>query len=677
MTMGAPSERGPSRVRYVEDAVRALDGFLRSRDRLEMPAVGSAGPAVAVVLVTYGKAELTFACLQALARTRGVSFEVVVVDNASTDRTGEMLACVDGIRVILNERNEHFLAGANRGAAESSAPKILFLNNDTEVDPDAIGHAVSRLDRDETIGIVGGRLVFPDGSLQEAGAIVWRDGACSAFGRGFDPGEPEFAFVRDVDYVSGAFLMIDRGLWESLGGFDSAYSPAYYEDVDLCLRAWQAGRRVVYEPRVSVRHLEFGSSDRPESALELQRRNQVVLSERHRQFLARQRVHGPSELAAARFHPHGPPSLLFVDECVPHPAYGAGYPRALRIVEAARAAGWFVSVLPLTLRDRDEDWASIHADVPDDVEVLVRAGEGVRSLDAVLEQRPGAYDAILVSRSSVMEQVNATFDARPELIGDARLIADLECVQSMRLELARRTVGDAAAPDLEGIDVDAELALTARAHAVTTPSPREVDLLRDRGMANVHLLGHGIEVRASAPGPAGREGVLFIGAVYSEGDPNGDSIFHFVRDILPKLHALGVGPRLTVAGPNETGRVFEHPEVEFLGRQEDLTPLYDRARVFIAPTRMASGIPLKVIEAAAHGVPVVCTELLRWQLGWTSGDDLLAAPDADGFAEAVAGLIADDELWTKLQAGGFARVRAEYGPDVLAAQLMRALTPPS
>ena len=138
---------------------------------------------------------------------------------------------------------------------------------------------------------------------------------------------------------------------------------------------------------------------------------------------------------------------------------------------------------------------------------------------------------------------------------------------------------------------------------------------------------------------------------------------------MPRLHGIGCGPRLTVVGPNETGRAFEHPEVDFLGPRDDLSGLYAGARVFIAPTRMASGIPLKVIEAAANGVPVVCTELLRWQLGWKSGEDLLAAGDADGFAAAIKRLVTDDALWARVRAGGFSRVRDEYGPEVLARQM--------
>src|SRR5207244_8292943 len=119
------------------------------------------------------------------------------------------------------------------------------------------------------IGAVGGRQVFLDGTLQEAGSIVWRDGSCLGYGRGDDPFAPMYMFRRDVDYCSAAFLLTPRRVWEKLGGFDEAFQPAYYEDSDYCARLWERGLRVVYEPRAMILHYEFGSSNMP-NAIDLQ-----------------------------------------------------------------------------------------------------------------------------------------------------------------------------------------------------------------------------------------------------------------------------------------------------------------------------------------------------------------------------------------------------------------------
>src|SRR5205085_6064186 len=113
--------------------------------------------------------------------------------------------------------------------------------------------------RAASTGAVGGKLVFPDGRLQEAGSIIWSDGSGDAYGRGGDPASPEFNFARPVDFCSGALLLTPRSLFERLGGFDERYRPAYYEDADYCARLWARGYTVRYEPAAVAIHHEFGS----------------------------------------------------------------------------------------------------------------------------------------------------------------------------------------------------------------------------------------------------------------------------------------------------------------------------------------------------------------------------------------------------------------------------------
>jgi GT2 family glycosyltransferase/tetratricopeptide (TPR) repeat protein len=245
-----------------------LDAFLARPDaRIELPV--SAQPAVSIVLVLHNQAGLTFRCLEALAQAIDVPAEVIVVDNASSDRTAALLARVHGCRVFTQAENLHFLRGANAGAREAQGRHVLFLNNDTQLARGSLDAACRLLDTQPDAGAVGGRIVLLDGTLQEAGSIVWSDGDCSGYGRGQDPAHAAFQFRRDVDYCSGAFLMVRRALFESLAGFDPMFAPAYYEDTDLCMRVREAGLRVVYEPAVRLTHFEFGSAASDDEAARL------------------------------------------------------------------------------------------------------------------------------------------------------------------------------------------------------------------------------------------------------------------------------------------------------------------------------------------------------------------------------------------------------------------------
>ena len=224
-------------------------------------------PVVSVVMVLFNRAELTLACLESIvATTAGLEVEVVLVDNASSDRTPALLERIDGASTVRWRRNEGYVAGCNAGARAARGEYILLLNSDTELLPGTLESAVRSIRGDDRIGAVGARLVLPDGTLQEAGSIIWNDGSCRGYGRGDNPEAPPYAFTRDVDFCSAAFLLTRRSLFEALGGFDDAYAPAYYEDADYCVRVWESGHRVVYEPRAIVRHFEFASSASPAAA---------------------------------------------------------------------------------------------------------------------------------------------------------------------------------------------------------------------------------------------------------------------------------------------------------------------------------------------------------------------------------------------------------------------------
>ncbi|WP_188974063.1 glycosyltransferase family 2 protein, partial [Neoroseomonas lacus] len=234
----------------------------------------------------FNQAELTLHCLRSLALEAGPQVEIIIVDNNSTDRTGVLLDRLDGARVIREPENLHFLRGVNRAAQNARGRYLLLLNNDTRVEPGAIPAAAARLDAEPDLGALGGPIVMLDGTLQEAGCIVWSNGQTEGYGRGHDPADWEFQFRRDVDYCSGAFLMVRRDLFERLGGLDTAYAPAYFEETDLCMRIREAGFRVGYEPAARVVHYEYGSATSSGEAINLYTRNRERFVARHAAALA-------------------------------------------------------------------------------------------------------------------------------------------------------------------------------------------------------------------------------------------------------------------------------------------------------------------------------------------------------------------------------------------------------
>ena len=226
-----------------------------NESRLEIS--GSVFPVVSIVIPVYNQFHYTWACLKSIREHSGeIPYEVIIADDCSTDETAKIEKYVSGIQVIHNEENLRFLRNCNRAAESARGKYILFLNNDTQVLDGWLEPLVRLMEADPKTGMVGSKLLYPDGRLQEAGGILWRDGSAWNYGNGKNPEDPEYCYVKEADYISGAAVMIRKELWEKLGGFDERFAPAYYEDTDLAFQTRAAGYRVMFQPESRVVHFE-------------------------------------------------------------------------------------------------------------------------------------------------------------------------------------------------------------------------------------------------------------------------------------------------------------------------------------------------------------------------------------------------------------------------------------
>jgi GT2 family glycosyltransferase len=233
-------------------------------------------PSVSVVIVTRGAWALTRRALTALAENTEQPFELIVVDNGSADETRERLSEMPTVSLIANDTNQGFGPAANQGADQAHGDYLVFLNPDAFVHEGWLEPLLTTFGTAE-VGAVIPRYLYPDGSLQEAGALLARDGTVMLYGNGGDPGEPWFCFPRSVDYGSAVCMVVPQSTFAELGGFDDRYAPAYYEDVDLCLRLAERGLRVVYQPGSSVTHARHGSGDADAAATLCERNRKVFL----------------------------------------------------------------------------------------------------------------------------------------------------------------------------------------------------------------------------------------------------------------------------------------------------------------------------------------------------------------------------------------------------------------
>lgn len=213
-------------------------------------------PDLSICILVLEHAALVLDCLDALRRPGGCppGTELLVVANGTPPDQLERLLAHDDVVLVVNEVNLGFGAGCNQAASVARAPLLVFLNDDSTVEDGCIEALVRTASSDPKIGAVGSRILTVDGTLQEAGSVLWRDGSAAHVGEGLPPGSDGYQEPRDVDYASANGLLVTRRAWDTVGGFDERFSPAYFEDVDLCLSLAARGFRIRYQPRARVIH---------------------------------------------------------------------------------------------------------------------------------------------------------------------------------------------------------------------------------------------------------------------------------------------------------------------------------------------------------------------------------------------------------------------------------------
>jgi GT2 family glycosyltransferase len=617
---------------------------------------------VSIVIPVFNHAPLTYQCLASiLERTPRGRYEVVVVDNASHDETPRLLAHVEGLRAIRNAENRGFVDACNQGAGAARGEHLLFLNNDTVVLEGWLEALLDPLARDPRTGAVGAQLLYPDGRLQEAGGIIWRDGTGWNYGRGDDPHRPEYRYAREVDFCSGACLLVRRALFERLGGFDRRYAPAYYEDVDLCFGLRDLGFRVVYQPRARVVHLEGSTAgtDLGSGFKRFQAVNRATFARKHAAALARQSPPDAARVFRARDRRPGK-RILIVDHMVPLYDQDAGSLRMLALLEILGELGHAVTFVPDNLTPFEP-----YTERLQQLGVEVLYGP-LSILDDVLGH-VRAFDLIVVCRATIAGKYLAALAAcpdRPPVVFDTIDLHYLRAERRAALEGGEALGREAAETKA------AELGLARASDMTWVVSAYEAELLRREDPAlRVAVVPLIHRTRARVPPFEARRDLLFLAGFRHP--PNEDAVVHLATAILPRVRRELPEVRLRVAGSNIPPAVerLASEAIEVVGHVAEVEPVFDACRVFAAPIRYGAGLKGKVTHSLACGLPVVTTAIGAEGLHLVDGEHALIADQPEAFAARVVELYRDPALWTRLSARGRSHVETHFGHAAVKAAL--------
>lgn len=624
-------------------------------------------PDVTIVIPVYNQFAYTYACLESILKNSGeeIRYEIIIADDCSTDLTTSIQEIVENITVAKTEGNCRFLLNCNNAAKQARGKYILFLNNDTQVQENWLEPLVSLMEKDESIGMTGSKLVYPDGKLQEAGGILWSDGSAWNYGRGKDASDPEYNYVKEVDYISGAAIMIRKALWEEIGGFDERYVPAYCEDSDLAFEVRKHGYKVVYQPLSVVVHFEGASNgtDVSSGIKKYQTDNQKKFYEKWKDVLASEHFDNGTEVFLACDRSRDKKHVLFIDHYVPTYDKDAGSKTTFMYLKMLINKGYSITFLPDNFF-REEPYCTALQQLG----VFVLYGsfygqnyktwlrENLRHFDVVYPNRPH----ITINYIDLLNQYVNHKKTKIIYYGH-----DLHFLRNLReYELTGNEEKRKESEEWK----KKEFAIMRKADMSYFPSEIEIDAIHEIDpKINAKAITAYVyeDIPEYEQNADQREGILFVGGFGHP--PNIDAVDWFRKEVFPKVYEkLHISFYVVGSRVPDEWYTLKQDGVVIKGfvTDEELTELYRKCRLDVVPLRYGAGVKGKVVEAMANGIPMVTTSV--GAEGITGIEEIVPIADnAEEMAEKIISLYQDTKRLNQIAAAEQQYIKDKFSTEAV------------
>jgi GT2 family glycosyltransferase/2-polyprenyl-3-methyl-5-hydroxy-6-metoxy-1,4-benzoquinol methylase len=604
-----------------------------------------ADPLVSIIVPAYNQANYTVACIQSIvANTTTVPYEIILMDDKSPDEDARNLKYfINNITFISNEENLGFLRNCNKGAALANGKYILFLNNDTNVQPNWLDSLVDLIESDESIGMVGSRLVYPDGRQQEAGGIIWNDASGWNFGRLDDPSKPEYNYVKEVDYISGAAVMLSKELWDEIGGFDERFIPAYYEDTDLAFEVRKHGYKVMYQPKSIVIHFEgiSNGTDLGSGIKKYQVINYEKFFSKWKHVLQKDHFPNAENVFQARDRSRYKKSVLFVDHYLPHYDQDAGSKAAYQYLRMLVSNGMNVKFIGDNFYNYP-DKPYLEALQQMGIEVLY-GNWYYNNWKEWLVENAIKFDFFILSRPHIavkyIDIVKGHSNGRIIYFGH-----DLHFLREEREYLLKKDVSILHSSEKWKT---LELELMKKADFSYYFSDIEADEIKkndpsiDVDVVPLYIFDTFKENHYMA---SERNDIMFVGGFGHS--PNVDAMRWFVTEVWDQVVNQLKGVKLYIIGSNPPDEIIEMATdniivTGFISDQK-LEEYFSTCRIMVAPLRYGAGVKGKIVQALYEGMPTVTTSIGAEGL-IQSDECLIVQNDAIEMADKICELYNDKE----------------------------------
>jgi len=634
-------------------------------------------PKVSIVIPAYNAWHMNYKCLCSIRQhAYGVSYEVIFADDQSTDETRNIKDYIKNITVIRNETNLGFLKNCNHAASFAKGDYIHFLNNDTEVTPGWLNSLSELMDRDEQIGMAGSKLVYPNGRLQEAGGIIWQDGSGWNYGHNQDPEAPEFNYLKEVDYVSGASIMVRKTVWQKLRGFDDSYSPAYCEDSDLAFEIRKMNMKVVYQPLSIVIHHEgfsHGSDNDKKAGLtntkSVQKINTTKFADKWYSVLAKQFDNGINVFWARDRSQHKK-TILVIDHYVPHFDKDAGSRTVFQYLKLFSSLNLNVKFIGDNFC-RHEPYTTILQQMG--IEVLYGSWYAA-NWQQWIKINHDKFDFIFLNRPHIsikyIDFIVENTKAKILYYGH-----DLHFIRERsQYEVEKDEELLTSAKKWE----KTEKYIFSKSDIILAPSDDEKKIITNligEDKAKTILPYFFEKLNLPITDFSDRHRILFIGGFSHK--PNVDAVIWFVREIWSRIKKVRNDLEFTIVGSNPPSEVLqlqaEAISIKGFVSDEELIELYGQTKISVIPLRYGAGVKGKTIEAIYHGVPIVTTS---FGIEGLPGNHSFLKPKntAGEFADEILDLYENEEKLKELSKQSIEYIDNNFSIKIAAGIISNVLT---
>jgi GT2 family glycosyltransferase len=609
-------------------------------------------PKVSIIIPVYNQFEYTYKCLKSILNNTEIDYEVIIADDVSSDETVNILNYIKNITVVRNEKNLGFLQNCNNAAKYAKGEYLHFLNNDTQVLENWLSSLLDLIESDYKIGMVGSKLVYPDGRQQEAGGIIWNDASGWNFGRLDDPSKPEYNYVKEVDYISGASILIKNHLWKEIGGFDERYVPAYYEDSDLAFEVRKHGYKVMLQPKSVVVHFEgiSNGTDLGSGIKKYQILNNQKFKEKWKDELEKNHFPNAQNVFLARDRSKKKKHILIIDHYVPHYDQDAGSRTMWQYLELFNEIDYQVTLLGDNFY-KHEPYTSLLE--KKGIEVLY--GEYIyHNYESWLESNCKYFDIIYLLRPHIAIKHISLINKYKD---NAKIFYNGTDFHFLRLEREYELNKEAEtlkeAKRFKKIEYD----IFEAVDTVITISEFEKKFFEENFPNKIIKLIPTFIFKENFPLSKNdnydtRKDIIFVGGFTHT--PNYIGIKWFLEKIWFRIKKEIPDINLFIVGSKTPTDLIEYGnnnlDVKVLGfvSDEELNKLYEKVKIVIAPLTFGAGVKGKVIESIANGVPIVTTSV--GAEGIKDAEEVLyISDDEDDFAKSVVSIYKDKILWENIR----------------------------